>query len=210
MNRILTTLFLLFLGGFLNCKSALVKEKKIITSQEKENLKKEGKIKIIDFSDKEKMTENLESQPFINEEATKILAEKPRRDEVFRTVVSTNGFDKIQIANPSTIKIKADPAGDAFIVQELKKYNKVNYNAKAVIKIELYPDSGLISRVRFKKPTGISELDKIISEDITRWVFEFPKTYISPRTFVVTYNIILFNKISRDEALEILKKKIDD
>ena len=77
-----------------------------------------------------------------------------------------------------------------------------------IIKVELYPDSGKISRVRFLRPTGLSEMDKLISEDVSRLSFEFEKDNVEPNQFKIEYLILLRNRLSREEAKAFLQKKV--
>ena len=68
---------------------------------------------------------------------------------------------------------REDESSDLAFCQELSVYDKINYKSKAIVKISLYEDSGTLSKIRFVRSSGISEVDKIIAEDITRWKFDF-------------------------------------
>ena len=126
-------------------------------------------------------------------------------NELFRMFVSSEQYIRKQ-AKVKQIMIEYDPQGDLKFQNEIRHYNKINFKAKARLKIMLHEDTGTLSRIRFVRSSGISELDKIIADDITRWSFSFPNEKIEPTLFEVSYYIFLKNEISREEAKEELKK----
>ena len=136
----------------------------------------------------------------------------PIEEITFRVFAAASFYERRQIHSHEIIEAKEDFQGDKMAAEELKKYNKVNFYGKALLKIELYPASGALSRVRFLRSSGISELDRIISEDITRWKFSFlvenTKDDEIPEQFMVEYAIFLEKNITRDEAVEELKKYV--
>ena len=131
-----------------------------------------------------------------------------QRDEVFRFFISSDEFARKQLGHEKKFSINDDPETDKELCEELKKtYDKIDYRARAVVKIELYPDSGKISRVRFIRPSGLSEMDKLISEDVSRLQFNFvDENSIEPNSFRISYFILLRNRLSREEAMRLLKK----
>ena len=141
-------------------------------------------------------------------EARKDFFEKPpRRSEVFRIFVSSDTYEVKQMAYSRKISIKQDKTADQEFSDEiLKKYDVVDYKAKAIINIELYPDSGKLAKVHFTRPTGTSEMDTLISQDVTRLIFEFQKDNIEPISFKVTYLVLLRKRASKEEVQEILQK----
>lgn len=99
-----------------------------------------------------------------------------------------------------------DSVGDKSVSAELKRYDKVNLIAEAVLKLEFHPGSGKLKSVRFVSPSPISELDKLMSDDITRWQFKFASADQIPAEMRVKYRVALQKKISRNEAKELLKE----
>ena len=115
----------------------------------------------------------------------------------------------MSVSKPSIKKkllVEEDPAGDNSFKDQIKHYNKINFKTKAQLKVTLYADTGRLSQIRFVRSSGISELDKVIADDITRWNFKFPGKKIKPILFEVSYYIFLKNEISREEAEKELKK----
>lgn len=136
----------------------------------------------------------------------KFMKIEPHRQEVFRVFATSDYYERQQISQKENIQIKKDPLGDQALSEDLKKYDKVDYYAQGLVWLELYPDSGKISRVRFLQPSGIGELDKVMADDITRWKLEFPKDIITPSRLTVRFAFVLQNRLSREEAMKELKK----
>ena len=128
--------------------------------------------------------------------------------EVFRVFSSSDHYEISQLTAENKIKNHEDIAGNESFSNELKKFDKIDWSSSAKIKLELYPDTGGISRIRFERSSGIGELDKLISDDITRWIFKFPGDVIEPRIFNITYYIVLQNAVTRKQALEELQKHV--
>ena len=133
-----------------------------------------------------------------------------RKDEVFRVFASSDGYEVKQTSAAKLIQLEEDLPGNESFAKDLEKYNKVNYKASAVLKLMLYQDSGKVSRIRFLRSSGISEIDKMIGNDLTRWRFIFadPKV-ISPIEFIITYQILLSNSLNKEDAVNLLKKYVD-
>ena len=132
--------------------------------------------------------------------------EEFNKNEVFRIFISSEKYIRKQAQHTKQIMVEEDTAGDISFKNEIKHYNKINFKAKARLKIVLYEDTGTLSRIRFILSSGISELDKMIADDITRWNFKLLNDKIEPILFEVSYYIFLKNEISREEAKEELKK----
>ncbi len=103
--------------------------------------------------------------------------------------------------------MKENKAGDQAIADEFRKFDMVNSLQEGQIRVELYPSTGKLYRVRQSKPSIMKETDKIMSEDITRWQFEFTKNEIVPKDFRVSYQVLLRKKITREQALKILSEQ---
>ncbi len=149
---------------------------------------------------------NLASSYF-SEEAIRAFLEKPAENgEVFRIYANSETYRVVQLSHKATIQLKPDEGGNKAVCEEIARYNMVEYFAEGMLKVELYPNNGAFYRVRQARPSGVKELDKLFSEDITRWQFLFPKNEINPREFKIRYGVTLVNKVSRDEARELLMK----
>ena len=148
----------------------------------------------------------------IKEHYDSFFNETSDEEKNFRVFSSSEYYERRQLNLHDIIEIKSDLDGDKMAAEELKEYDKVNFFGKALVKIELYPDTGNLSRVRFLRSSGISELDRIISEDITRWKFSFlvenKKDDEFPEQFMVEYAVLLKKKITREQAVEELKKYV--
>lgn len=135
---------------------------------------------------------------------------KIRKSEIFRLFVSSSRYEIEQVREKEKIQLKEDESANQETQAILQKtFDKINYTARAIISIELYPDSGSISRIRFTRPTGIQELDKVVSEDASRLIFEFPNKVIDPIRFEIHYMIVLKKRINRKEAFKLLKKHVN-
>jgi hypothetical protein len=135
------------------------------------------------------------------------FARAPENEEVYRVFVTSDGYARKQVAFPENITLKEDKAGDQAIAEEFKKFDMVNSLQEGQIRVELYPSTGKFYRVRQTKPSIMKETDKIMSDDITRWQFQFPKNQIVPKDFRVSYQVVLRKKITREQALKILSEQ---
>jgi len=193
INLFLYITFIIFLIFSFACKSTQKKTNK----NNQENNIEDNTEKVITDTEKG-LQKHTEAEAFFSEEKNK--------NEVFRVFISSDSYLRKQLDSFNTIQMKQDDLGDKGSSADLKKFDKIDYKLKAILKLELYPDTGGISRVRFASPSGLGEIDKIISDDITRWEFKFPKKVVSPRNFTVTYMVLLQKKISREDAIKELKK----
>jgi hypothetical protein len=135
------------------------------------------------------------------------FSRKPEDEEVFRVFITSDGYERKQIAFPENIKVKEDKSGDQAIANEFKKFDMVNSLQEGQVRLELYPTTGKFYRLRQSKPSIMKETDKIMSDDMTRWVFEFLKPEIQPKDFRVSYQVVLRKKITREQALKILSEQ---
>ena len=133
------------------------------------------------------------------------------KDEVFRVFGSSQGYEIKQMAALESLKVEDDVSGNMSFSTDLQKYDKVDYQAQALVRLMLYQDNGKVSRIRFVRSSGISEIDKMIGDDLTRWKFIFlDEKNVAPTEFVIVYQIILSNKMNDKEAVkELLKKYVD-
>ena len=128
--------------------------------------------------------------------------------EVFRVLLSSDKYTVKQMKYLKHINKSKDPGGDKYISSELIKHNKINEAREGIITVWLFPDTGKIMKIRPQKPTYIIEIDKLITEDIQRWNFDFPKKYISPTKFNIRYRVVLRKKLSDEEIIREVRKKI--
>lgn len=156
-------------------------------------------------SDK-KEEDSLVDYPFYKESREKFFAQKPSSDEVFQIFITSEEYTKKQVSAKDTIKLIPDEKGDLEFRKVIDGYNKIQYFAYGVVMLELYPGMGRLKRIRFINPSGVGEIDKLISEDVTRWKYKFPKGYVAPLRFHVRYGVALRKNVTREEALKELKK----
>jgi len=125
-------------------------------------------------------------------------------EEVYRVFVTSDGYERKQVAYSDNINLKDDKTGDQAIADAFRKFDMVNSLQEGQLRIELYPTTGKFYRIRQTKPSIMKETDRIMSDDITRWQFQFAKNEIMPKDFRVSYQVLLRKKITREQALKIL------
>lgn len=150
------------------------------------------------------MSSALPSSGEIEDMREAFFARPVEEEEVYRVFVTSNGYTRKQVAHSEDITLKEDKTGDQAIASEIGKYDMVNSLQEGQLRVELYPTSGKFYRVRQTKPSIMKESDRIFSDDITRWQFQFPKGQIVPKDFRVSYQVLLRKKISREQAQKIL------
>lgn len=131
----------------------------------------------------------------------------PENEEVFRVFITSDGYARKQLSFTENISIKDDPSGDQGVADEFRKFDMVNSLQEGQIRVELYPTTGKFYRVRQSKPSIMKETDKMMSDDITRWQFQFAKNEILPKDFRVSYQVLLRKKITREQAAKILNEQ---
>jgi len=136
------------------------------------------------------------------------LVPDPKADEVFRVLLTSDGYTVSQMKSQATIKRNEDPGGDMYMCDEMKRLDKIDEVREGIVSIWLYPDSGKIMKVRPQKPTYLLEIDKIITEDIQRWSFSFPKKYIEPTKLDIKFKVVLRKKQSDEEIMKEVQGKL--
>ncbi len=131
--------------------------------------------------------------------------EEPRKNEMFRVFASSQVYLREQLQKQDAFYFIKDDSSDFDFCKELAIYDKINFKSKTIIKVSLYKNSGTLAKIRFVRSSGISELDQIISEDMTRWRFKFVNKNILS-SFEVAFYILLENQITKEEAKKELKK----
>lgn len=152
--------------------------------------------------------DNGEQKDSLSREDKKFLEIEPESSEVFRVLLTSDTYMVSQMKNEETIKRADDPGGDRYICDELKKNDKIDEVREGVIMLWLYPDSGGIMKVRPQKPTFLIEIDKLLTEDVQRWSFEFPKKYIEPTKLEIRYRVVLRKKQTDEEIIRDMRDKM--
>ena len=153
--------------------------------------------------------ENRETSLLREKVTHEFESNEPRENEVFRIFLSSEKYIRKQIKAKDTIHLVEDSSGNEASSKELLPYDKINFKTRVIARITIYAESGTIAKIRFVRSSGISEIDKLTSEDITRWRFNFPTGKVEPLTFEITFYIFLKNKINKEQAKKELKKYVD-
>lgn len=135
------------------------------------------------------------------------FAREAEEEEVYRVFVTSEGYARKQVAFQENIALKEDIKRDQAIADEFRRFDMVNSLQEGQIRVELYPSTGKFYRLRQSKPSIMKETDRIMSDDMTRWQFEFKKNEIVPKDFRVSYQVLLRKKITREQALKILSEQ---
>jgi len=130
------------------------------------------------------------------------LAPKEKTEEAFRVLLTSDNYMVAQLKHTTTMNRTQDPGGDKYMIDEVKKLDKIDEVREGVFSVWLFPDSGRIMKIRTQKPTYLLEVDKLISEDIQRWNFDFPNKTIDPTKIDIKYRVILRKKLSDAEIIK--------
>lgn len=136
------------------------------------------------------------------------LSPDEKADEVFRVLVSSTHYIVSQMKYASVILRVKDTGGDEYIIDEIKRLDKINEIREGLLSIWLFPDSGSIMKVRPQRPTYIVEVDKLLTDDVQRWNFNFPRKIVQPTRFDIKYRIVLRKTQSDDQILKEIQKKL--
>ena len=143
-------------------------------------------------------------------ENKKFLKIDSESNELFRVLLTSDNYVVSQMKYNGVIKRSTDPGGDKYITNELKKFDKIDEVREGIVRIWLYPDSGNIMKIRPQLPTYLLEIDQIISDDIQRWSFEFPKKLIEPTQFDVKYRVVLRKQQSDRDIIKEVRKRMQE
>ncbi|HEY1406325.1 MAG TPA: hypothetical protein VF857_06935 [Spirochaetota bacterium] len=158
----------------------------------------------------EKNTEKT-GDPFAKDNEAFLTTVPENKDEIFRVMITSDGYNLVQTAYPESIQRSDDKSGDKFICEELNKYNKINEVREAILSVSLYPDTGRIMKVRPKRLAALREIDELLVEDIQRWSFVSPaKKPVSPLRFDVHYRIVLKKNQSDEEIIKEVREKMKE
>lgn len=145
----------------------------------------------------------------INSRANKkFLAPTKKTREVFRVLLTSDNYIVSQLKYKSTIKRTPDPGGDRYMCSEVKKLDKIDEVREGRLSLWLYPDSGRIMKIRTQQSTYLLEVDKLLSEDIQRWNFTFPRKIVEPTRFDIRYRVILRKTLSDAQIIKEVREKM--
>jgi len=135
-----------------------------------------------------------------------LTADKNAKD-LFHVLLSSDGYMISQMNLQEIIERLPDTGGDQYMCEEIKKFDIIDEQKEAVIKVWLYPDlPGRIMKIRPQTPSYLLEVDELLTDDVQRWNFKFPRSYVSPTQFTIKYRIILRKKKSDKEILKDIKE----
>lgn len=154
----------------------------------------------------EKKPEELDELAKANKEFIEGKSKFPT--EVFRVLLTSDGYNVYQKSYTKYIARKKDDGGDAYYVSVIKGLDKIEEAREGAVSVWLYPDSGRLMQVRFLKSTYLKELDSLIVEDIQRWQYQFPKRVVEPIKFTVRYRIVLRKKMSDDQIMNEVRQEL--
>ncbi|MDX1961081.1 MAG: hypothetical protein SFU98_21105 [Leptospiraceae bacterium] len=199
MIHFLNSIFILTICFLISCSSTKeVKEKKTPTK----NFYPAGeKEKILDEKGNETNITDLDIIDF----------QKPSTDanEMFRVMISSEGYQLRQIRATDKIRRKPDEGGDKFMVEEILKFNKIDRIDDGTVIVKLNSKTGKVENINFRRIPRIFDLAKYIQNDATRWTLEHKKEENPDITkFIVSYVIVLKKELSDNEVKEMLKKEV--
>jgi len=144
-----------------------------------------------------------------NETIEKYFAREAVEDEAFRVYISSDNYILKQTGYDGLMSMPMEITEKSPMTEDVKAYDLVEVFTEAVYKVELFKDSGLISHIRPVKPSHISEINKIIADDISRFKFIFKDNdKIEPLNFKIRYGVHLQKKKSKDEIKKILQENV--
>ncbi|MES0489084.1 MAG: hypothetical protein ABUK01_03770 [Leptospirales bacterium] len=146
------------------------------------------------------------SNPKIKKAQTQFFDGEKQKREVFRIFASSENYAVKQLSYDGKIEIGADPGGERSFSHDVGKYDLVDLFVTAVFSVEVYADSGKISKIRTIRPAKVSELNKLMAEDITRLRFEFPGKHVEPVKFYIQYGVLLQKKLSEADRRKLLEE----
>ena len=144
----------------------------------------------------------------IQTENDAFLADDPTAEEYFRVVLTSDQYTVKQMKGIDSVQRGEDPDGDTYIRNELKKLDKINETREGILTIWLMPDSGSVMKVRPKRLTYLIEIDQLLTEDVRRWTFAFPKKVVDPTILDIHYRVILQKKQSDEEIIKEMQQKM--
>ena len=138
---------------------------------------------------------------------SEFLEKNESAPELFRVLISYDRYEVSQMKSERTIKRVEDKGGDTYISSELGRFNMIDEVREAVFSVQIRPDNGSLSKIRTQRSTSLTEIDKILTEDIQRWTFKFPQKTVTPTSFNIRYRIVLTKTMSDSEIMEEVRRR---
>jgi len=127
--------------------------------------------------------------------------------DLFHVLLTSDEYTVAQMNYPETIERAPDKGGDQYMTEEVKKFDIIDEMKESTIKVWLYPDPpGRIMKIRPQMPSYLLEIDELLTDDIQRWNFNFPKKIVSPTQFTIRYRIVLRKGKSDQDILKGVKE----
>lgn len=146
------------------------------------------------------------------DEHAEFLKPNPESEEVFHVLMSSDRYECVQMKGHDIMSRQNDPAGDAYFKKSVGKYDIISETRESRIKVSLWP-SGKLQTIRPITITYLHELERLIMEDIQRWVFKFPKgssRSIDQLQFEVKYRIVLQKRHSDQTIMKEIRQKMKE
>jgi len=151
--------------------------------------------------------EQTKKEPVKADEHAKFLEKDESSPELFHVLISSDGYEVSQMKSEQTINRAEDKGGDKYMSDELGKFNMIDEVREAVFFIQIRPDNGSLSKIRTQRSTAITEIDKVLTEDIQRWAYKFPQRRVTPTQFNIRYRVVLKKTMSDSEIMKELQKR---
>jgi len=160
--------------------------------------------------DQKKEQESLDRDPF--------LTAKPEPGEVFRVLITKDGYYVKQVAFEEGIRRKVDATGDDEQLQQFQKFNEKydfrDFSITGTLRVRLNPVTGDIEKIDFEQNPVTWQAGQMFQDDVSRFSFEFPQKVVQPTNMRVRYEWRIKRRagLSDDEAkrraLEFLKSQV--
>jgi len=131
--------------------------------------------------------------------------------ELFRVVVTSDGYYVGQMRFHNTIKRQPDEGGDKYICEEIKRFDMIDETYEGAFNVDLYPDlPGRILKIRPSQLFGVMDIQKLMTDDVQRFNFDFPGKSVSPTKFEIRYRVYLRKKMSDEEIIKYIQNRQRD
>ena len=142
------------------------------------------------------------------------------RGLVFRVLITGGNYQVRQLGFRENIRRKRDPNGDRSQVSHFRgwsdRYNFADLDFIGEMRVRLNPHNGTIELIKFVegKTPQASQAALLFKNDLSRFVFDFPKHVVSPREFRIQYlwrikkRPGLSDEEARKQLLEFLKTQL--
>lgn len=164
---------------------------------------------LITCSTSQKVKPSSEEFVPLNKEMEELFSAESLPDEAVRVYVSSTDYVMKQTGYSEEIEIIDDVSGRNAMSEEISQYDMVDMFTIAIYKVTINKESGSLSHIRPVRPSKVSEINKLIIDDITRIKFKLKESEsIEDVSLTVRYGIKLHKKKSREEIKKILKENV--